>query len=152
MGSSAEQETGRTRQRIIRPVTTSVASTCLLLVALSAHAFGQEVAVPDKPVPMTVTSYRVVGFSQETDPEWRFVITYKDSNGAVYTDAHHGKAVVLVPGGQPIANPEGADAFLKQLNTANFTTNSLTKRLLQHLVQHGKIPASTVTGTPESDK
>lgn len=112
---------------------------------------GQEVAVPDTPVPATITSYKVIAFSQEREPDWRFVITFKDSNGKVYTDEHQGLTSMPNPtGGAPLTNPNGADSFLKQLNTANFSTTSLTKRLLQHLVQHGKIPAATVQGTPET--
>lgn len=120
------------------------------LVWFGAAAVGQEIAVPDKPVVTTVTSYRVTGFSLEMAPDWRFAIAYQDSSGKTYTDDHYGPSSVPNPvGGQPVVNPTGADAFLRQLNTSNFTTTSLTKRLLQHLVQHGKIPAATVTGTPE---
>lgn len=122
----------------------------LVLVALLV-ASAQELAVPTTPVPATITSYRVVGFSQEFGPDWRFCITYQDSNGKTYTDEHYGLAMRPGPDG-PTPNPVGADAFLKQLNTSNFSTTSMTKRLLQHLVAHGKIPASTVTGTPEADK
>jgi hypothetical protein len=122
-------------------------AACLLAVAALS---GQEIAVPTTPVVTTITSYRVTGFSFEREPDWRFVITFQDSNGKVYTDEHYGPTSVANPaGGNPLTNPNGADTFLKQLNTANLSTTSLTKRLLQHLVQHGKIPAATVTGTPE---
>jgi hypothetical protein len=127
----------------------------LVLVALlwASPVAAQESAVPVAPVPVTITSYQVTGFSQERYPDWRFTITFRDSNGKVYTDAHSGPTSVPNPaGGQPLTNADGADSFLKQLNTANFTTTSLTKRLLQHLIAHGKIPASNVTGTPEADK
>lgn len=113
-------------------------------------ATAQERAVPDVPVVATITSYKITGFALEREPDWRFTITYQDSNGRAYTDSHYGPSSGPNPtGGPPIVNPEGADAFLKQLITANFSTTSMMKRLLQHLVQHGKIPASTVTGTPE---
>jgi hypothetical protein len=102
------------------------------IVLAAAAAMGQEVAVPDKPVPSTITSYKIIAFSQEREPDWRFVITFQDSNGKVYRDEHHGLNSLPNPAGdEPINNPEGADAFLKQ-------------------VQHGKIPPSSVTGTPES--
>jgi len=128
-----------------------VLSLAVLLLASTVSA--QEIAVPDKPLTVTITSYKVIGFSQERDPDWRFSITYQDSTGKTYVDQHYGLSSRPNPaGGQPIVNPEGADSLLKQLNTMNFTTTSLTKRLLQHLIAHGKIPASTVTGTPEVDK
>jgi hypothetical protein len=124
--------------------------TLVLALSVVAVGAGQELAVPTTPVVTTVTSYKVIAFSQEREPDWRFVITFKDSNGKVYTDEHYGPASIPDPaGGAPIANPAGADALLKQLNTANLSTVSLMRRLLQHLVQHGKIPAATVTGTPE---
>jgi hypothetical protein len=110
---------------------------------------AQEMAVPDTPVPSTITSYKIVGFSQEREPDWRFTITYKDSNNMVYRDEHYGLTTLTGPDGKPITRPEGADELMKQLNTGNFSTTSMVKRLLQHLVQHGKIPPSTVQGTPE---
>lgn len=124
---------------------------CALLFLLwVASTYAQEVAVPDTPVPATITSYKIVSFTQEREPDWRFVITYKDSNGKLYTDEHYGKNTVIEPGtGQSVNRPEGADELMKQLNTGNFTTTSQVKRLLQHLSQHGKIPPSTVQGTPE---
>lgn len=122
-------------------------AACLLA---SAVLCGQEVAVPTTPVVTTITSYRVTGFKFEREPDWRFTITFQDSNGKVYTDEHSGPtSIPNSSGGTPLTNPNGADTFMKQLNTANLSTISLTKRLLQHLVQHGKIPAATVTGTPE---
>ena len=121
----------------------------LLFALLAAPVLAaQEVAVPDKPVVATITSYKVIAFSQDREPDWRFTITFQDSNGKVYQDIHFGLSTVQGPTG-PISRPEGADALLKQLNTMDFRTTSLTKRLLQHLVQHNKIPAATVTGTPE---
>ena len=126
----------------------------LLLSVLLTVTLAQEIAVPTTPVTATITSYKITAFTFEREPDWRFVITFEDSNGKAYRDEHHGRALLPNPtqGGDPIANPDGADTFIKQLNTMNFATTSLTKRLLQHLVQHGKIPASTVTGTPEVDK
>jgi hypothetical protein len=122
----------------------------LILSVSSLFAGVQEIAVPDKPVPVTITAYRITGFSFEREPDWRFAITYKDSNGYTYVDEHKGPSTKPDPaGGSPITVPEGAEGFLKQLNTLNLSTTSLTKRLFQHLMQHGKIPASTVTGEVE---
>lgn len=121
---------------------------CLGVALWVMTARAQEIAVPDTPVAATITSYKIVAFSQEREPDWKFTIVYKDSNGKVYEDEHYGLSTVQGPEG-PITRPEGADALMKFMNTANFATTSQIKRLLQHLVQHGKIPPSTVTGTPE---
>jgi len=45
----------------------------------------------------------------------------------------------------------GTDAvsLMTTLNTANMSTSSLHKRTLQKLVTDGKLPAGTVSGTPE---
>jgi hypothetical protein len=131
----------------------ATAAVLALLALGAAPILAQEMAVPDAPVPATITSYKIIAFSQEREPDWRFVITFKDSNGKIYRDEHYGATSLPNPaGGEPINNPEGADSFLKQMNTTNFSTTSMVKRLLQHLVQHGKIPPSTVAGTPEVDK
>ncbi len=147
---------GETRQANQNVFHTPIIHTLMVLsiglfLFLSAPVTAQEIAVPTTPVVTTITSYKVTGFALEREPDWRFRITYQDSNGKVYTDEHYGPSVRQTPTG-PVDNPDGADVFLKQLNTMNFSTTSLTKRLLQHLVQHGKIPAATVTGTPETDK
>ena len=39
--------------------------------------------------------------------------------------------------------------LMNQLNTLNLTTNSLHHRILDRLVLDGKLPAGTVTGTPD---
>jgi hypothetical protein len=120
--------------------------TFLLLFLLT-----QEIAVPQAPVVSTITSYRITGFSFEREPDYKFIITYQDSNGKTYTDEHVGPSSLKNPleGDPPIVNPTGAEGLVKQLNTANLSTTSLIKRLLQHLVQHGKIPAATITGEVE---
>lgn len=54
--------------------------------------------------------------------------------------------------GGPLATPEEqeeARKFIKFCNTANFSTNSMQKRILQKLGTDGKIPPGTVTGTPD---
>lgn len=42
-----------------------------------------------------------------------------------------------------------AASLMTTLNTANMSTNSLYKRTLQKLVADGKLPAGTVSGTPQ---
>ena len=42
-----------------------------------------------------------------------------------------------------------AVSLMTVLNSANLSTSSLHKRVLQKLVTDGKLPAGTVSGTPE---
>lgn len=54
--------------------------------------------------------------------------------------------------GGPMATPEErneAIKMMKSLNTANLTTKSLQKRVLEKLSADGKIPPGTTTGTPD---
>lgn len=60
-------------------------------------------------------------------------IRLKDNLGNYYTHQYTGKT---------------AQDFIKYINTGNFTTNSLHKRVLQRLSNDGILPG-TVTGTPE---
>ena len=116
----------------------------LVLLALAAPAAAQEVAVPEVPVDVTVRAYKIVAFSQQQTPDWRFVITWTDDQGKMGNDEHFGLNYLpdpANPSGPPLYNPTGADAFLKQLNTMNFTTTSMVKRLLSHLVSHRQDPA-----------
>lgn len=40
--------------------------------------------------------------------------------------------------------------MMKWMNTANFSVNSMQKRVLQKLTQDGKLPPGNVTGTPDT--
>ena len=42
-----------------------------------------------------------------------------------------------------------ATTLMTQLNTINLSTSSLHKRVLERLVTDGKLPAGTVTGSPD---
>jgi hypothetical protein len=120
---------------------------------LAAVASAQESAKPIEPVDKTVREYKIIRFAQQRVPDWRFVITYVDDQGGEYADEHYGPVYTTDPSnpsGPPIKNPNGADELLKTFNTMNFSTNSMVKRLLQHLQDHGKIPPSTIAGTPDA--
>lgn len=64
-------------------------------------------------------------------------ITFADNNGVA------GRAFYT-----PETTPTG-QALLTALNTANLTSNSLVKRVLQRLQTDGYIAAGSVTGTPD---
>lgn len=54
--------------------------------------------------------------------------------------------------GGPMSTQEEKDQatkLMRTLNTANFTTKSMQKTILQKLSADGKIPPGTVTGTPD---
>lgn len=61
-------------------------------------------------------------------------IQVKDNLGAMITCLYFGK--------------EATD-FIKFMNTANFSVNSMNKRILQKLSTDGKLPPGQVTGAPE---
>lgn len=61
------------------------------------------------------------------------------------------EVIVTGYGGPGSTQAERDDAvkMMKQLNTANLTTKSLHKRVLEKLSADGKIPPGTTTGTPD---
>jgi hypothetical protein len=64
-----------------------------------------------------------------------FAIVLRDNYDNSYSYQYTGKA---------------ATDYIKYINTANFTTNSLHKRILNKLAADGLIPGGgTVTGTPD---
>jgi len=68
-------------------------------------------------------------------PEMGLVlIKLKDNLGGYFTHQYTGKT---------------ATDFIKYINTGNFTTNSLHKRILQRLTNDGVI-VGTVSGTPDA--
>jgi hypothetical protein len=125
----------------------------LMIVALlfaAAPVAGQEVAVPDAPVTVTVKAYAVIGMLIEHTPEYRLSIYFTDDQGKRQEDNHVGPSYFTDPiTGTKTALPEGAESLIKQLNTANMSVKSMVKRSLEHLITHGKIPPSTIQGTPQ---
>lgn len=47
------------------------------------------------------------------------------------------------------ADKTEATKFMRTMNTANFTTKSMQKRILEKLSADGKLPPGSVTGTPD---
>jgi hypothetical protein len=65
------------------------------------------------------------------------------------TNNEAGSAVYPTPGpADHPAQPTGA-TLLNQLNTANLSTKSLVKRVLERLQTDGYLPAGTISGTPD---
>lgn len=90
------------------------------------------------PTPASVNTYRVTMLLIEREPRVRVVVNVTADNGnpiqVVYTDEN---------GGSTAAN------IISALNTANLSTKSLQKRVLEKLVADGFLPAGNVTGTPD---
>lgn len=74
---------------------------------------------------MPEIQFRLVGQNYET--------IYTGYGGAMATQAEKDEAIKL----------------MKMLNTANCSTKSMQKRILEKLAADGKIPSGTVTGTPD---
>jgi hypothetical protein len=55
-------------------------------------------------------------------------------------------------GGELICTYQGQQAMdmMKWMNTANFSTTSMNKRILQKLEQDGKLPAGEIVGAPDT--
>jgi hypothetical protein len=71
---------------------------------------------------------------------------------AIYLEGQNGERVITGYGGPPPATQAERDAaiqMMRTLNTANLTTKSLQKRVLEKLSADGKIPGGTVTGAPD---
>src|SRR5215203_756799 len=101
-------------------------------------ALGQEVAVPGTPVDVTVKAYKMISILSERKPDWRFVLRWEDDHGTEGMDVHFGACTAFTPpeGGPTVKPPTCAEDLIRTFNTANFSTNSLTKRALQHLIAH----------------
>src|SRR5678816_3750647 len=112
----------------------------IFVLSFAAVTSGQEKAVLDKPLVVTTSDYEIVGLSFTRLPTWRFVITYTDTNGQTQMDVHQGETSTNVP------SNVAADTFIIALNKANLSTKSLERRLMEHLISEGKIPAATING------
>lgn len=71
----------------------------------------------------------------------RVHIIYKSSQGELVS-------VVYADNPAPVSGKTGADV-VKDINTGNFSVNSLQKRILQLGAQDGYIGTGTVSGTPD---
>lgn len=97
---------------------------------------------PETVPAVTNTAYKVV-FLQF---EWKL------GQIVIYLEGQHGERLITGYGGPPPATQADRDAaiqMMRTLNTANLTTKSLQKRVLEKLSADGKIPGGSVTGTPD---
>lgn len=90
---------------------------------------------------VTNTKYKIVYQSYDWMNSW-IMFRLQGENGEQLTPEYGGLT----------ADQAGKDAardMMKYLNTANNTTKSQQKRILEKLQKDGKIPNGTVTGTPD---
>lgn len=92
-----------------------------------------QLATPITPVSPTTSTYRVRSLMLDWDGA-RIVVVLSDNNGVQSSRQYEGAE---------------ATALMVALNKANLTTNSLHKRVLNQLASDGKLPAGSVTGTPD---
>ena len=111
-------------------------STLLLTVFLSVSVFGAEQVDLTTPITKPTTNYyRVVLLTLDWDAAY-IAIRLKGQNGE-FLDFIYRDELPLTE----------ATTLMTTLNTANLSTNSLHKRILNKLVADGKL-AGTVSGTP----
>lgn len=107
---------------------------------------AEELVLTDPIVtPPTVSdTYRIVSLTMSSETVVPSAATAPNKPGAVVItvrDNHDVPSTFAYAG-------DAAREMIKWINTANFTTHSLHKRLLQKLSNDGYLPG-TVTGTPE---
>lgn len=84
-------------------------------------------------VPEANAAYEIVSLSLHWNQSL-IRCTVKDGGGKNVTHLYEGPAALTL---------------MRQLNTANLSTASLHKRLLDRLVADGRLPGGTVTGSPD---
>jgi hypothetical protein len=88
-----------------------------------------------RPSPDPITKYRVIRFFiNQTTNESRLTIAVRDNVGGVIEAQYLGPA---------------ADVLISALNTANLSTKSLQKRVLERMAVDGFLLAGSVSGTPD---
>jgi hypothetical protein len=90
-------------------------------------------------IPEVVTSkYKVIAMNLNMESAFAdsepglVLIELKDNNGVRSNYTYEGQQAI---------------DMMKWMNTANFSTTSMQKRVLQKLSQDGKLPAGDITGT-----
>lgn len=131
-------------------MTKLLVASILLLCAATAYADETYVpATPIAPVQDVIAGYKVVEFDMTTPIDGStahiFVMVQPiKADGTCARDALQACRQV-----QATYDGSAAEQMVNALNTANLTTNSLRKRIVNKLVQDGYIPAGgNVTGTP----
>jgi hypothetical protein len=109
----------------------------VVLVGLCvSHAPAQELHSLTTPQSVTVSSYTLTSMFLDVANN-RIVIVLTSNTGVVVQKTYDAST-----------SPTGA-TLLHNLNTANFTVNSLVKAVYARVVSDGVIPAGSVIGTPQ---
>jgi hypothetical protein len=105
----------------------------LLSVPVSAGQEQYALTTPIVPTGPATTTYTVRRIVLAWD-EQLIQITLRDNNNDQITHVYQGSA---------------ATALMVALNKANLTIKSLQRRVIEQLVADGKLPAGSVTGSPQ---
>jgi hypothetical protein len=98
-------------------------------------------STPETKPAVTNNSYQVIF----TTFDWvgqTIVINVRGQNGEMIYTGYGGPMATQ-------AEKDEATKLMRTLNTANLSTKSMQKRILEKLVADGKVPSGTVTGTPD---
>lgn len=93
---------------------------------------------PITPSNPTISQYRIVRLLLEREPFALILVVVAD-NRNVRTEVAYSD-----DGGGTVAA-----SLLHALNTADLSVKSLQRRVLEYLVSDGKLPAGSVSGTPD---
>lgn len=120
------------------------ALSLVLLLTAAAPTRAAEQLTLTTPVQTTLTDVQPV--SLYLSRARQLVIVEVVGNTGALVQATYPTPAINGPNGSP--QPTGA-ALISTLNTANLTSNSLWKRIIQRLQTDGYLPAGNVTGTPD---
>jgi hypothetical protein len=114
---------------------------CALLLASALHA--QEKITLTEPVHTDpgAAEFRLMTLALNAN-QWEVHATFGEVAAGTFAFLPNGKTMDC-----HYLGPD-AEVLLKQLNTMNFSTVSMQKRVIQQCQKDGKIGAGTITGTP----
>lgn len=113
-----------------------VAATVIALFLVFAGVYAQEAVTLTTPVVKTDTTYNVKYIG----------LDYSASSIVIQLQSNTGFVVVKTY--DSTTTPTGA-TLLHNLNTANFSVNSLMKAVYNRLLTDGVIPAGSITGSAQ---
>jgi hypothetical protein len=114
----------------------------LLSLLLVLPVFAQESFIPATPVVRTSNVIHLSTVLIDLD-ERAVRIVWTDNTG------ERGSAQYTTPAPMDHPSQPTGQTLITTLNTANLSTNSLVKRVLQRLQTDGYLPTGSVTGAPQ---
>lgn len=109
---------------------------CVVALSLSGAPRAQEVHTLTSPTSVTTSTYTLQYIGLDVANS-RIVVQVVSNAGVQVTKTYDAST-----------SPTGA-TLLHNLNTANFSSNSLVKAVFNRLIADGAIPAGSVAGSPQ---